>query len=103
PAPCPGLVRGRDDERGGAVRDGARVRRGHRAVLRERGLEPRDLVHARIARLLVGVHADLLALPAAHRHGDDLRPELAVAYGLLGAGERRDGEAVLRLAREAVL
>ncbi len=89
-----------EDERGGAVGDGAGVGGGDRAAFAKCGLEMRDFVGRGFERELVVSNDSRSVLPAFTVSGNDFSGEAAVGGGLLRAGERGEREFVLRFARE---
>ena len=83
------------------VRDRARVRGGHGAILAKRRLQRRNLVGRSLGGLLVVADGDL-ALAARHRHGCNFPREGAVVVRGERARKRRRRKGVLRFARESV-
>src|SRR5690606_35883393 len=85
-----------------SIRDRTGIGRGYRASRTKRRLQGRYLVEPGLAGLFVDRDA---ALPSASRekHRRDFVAERTVGDGVLGAGQRGDGESVLLLAGETIL
>ncbi len=89
------------DQRRGAVGDRARIGRGHRAVLAERGLQGRDLLEVSLEGLLVGLD-ELLFLAGLDRERRGLPRKPAFLVGFLRSLKGANGELVLGLPRKGV-
>src|SRR2546426_1006232 len=96
----PRLAIAHHQQRRGAVRDAARVSRGHGATLPERGTELREGLEGRVgSRRLVPTDGERLRLPLRNRDGEDLLRELAAFNRGDGPPMALEGELILVLPR----
>src|SRR5256885_5775526 len=94
----PRLAIAHDQQRRGAVRDAARVSRGHGSTLTEHGTELRERLEGCVpSRRLVPTDDEWLRLPLRNRDGEDLLRELAALNRGDGSPMALEGEPILVL------